>query len=77
MNAFQPVYLGQFLDPNAEDFIGIEYDHEWWLTDAARIAHSAAWSQLDPQHVEHLLGEIANLEQRIARLRPVDTDPPF
>lgn len=68
---------GQVTDPNAEDFVGIEYDHLWWLEDAARIMRTDAWRELDPQHVEHLLGEITNLEARIARLRPVEPDPPF
>jgi len=65
----------QVIDPEAPGFVGIEHDHDWWLEDAARITRSAAWSQLDPQHVIHLLGEIANLEAQITRLRPVASEP--
>jgi hypothetical protein len=70
--------FGQCLNPDAEDFFGTEYDHDWWLIDAARIAREAAWHELDPQHVEHLLGELANLQALIQREEVLDAlDPPF
>lgn len=75
MSASQPISQAQVIDPEAPGFFGVVYDHDWWLGDAARIARSAAWSQLDPQHVEHLLSEITNLEERLARLRPVEFEP--
>lgn len=75
MSAAQPINQAQLVDPEAANFAGIEFDHDWWLEDAARIARSAAWSQLDPQHIEHLLSEITNLEERLARLRPVESAP--
>jgi len=71
----RPERQTQVIDPEAPGFVGIEHDHDWWLEDAARITRSAAWSQLDPQHVIHLLGEIANLEAQITRLRPVASEP--
>ncbi|MEA3641748.1 MAG: hypothetical protein VBE63_17685 [Lamprobacter sp.] len=75
MSAAQPLRRAQVINPDAANFAGIEFDHEWWLEDAARIARSAAWSQLDPQHVKHLLGEIANLKERLVQLRPVESEP--
>lgn len=66
------------LDPVADAFFGTEYDHDWWLVDAARIARESAWHELDPQHVEHLLGELANLHALIQREETRNAlDPPF
>ncbi len=77
MSYSQPIPWGQLSNPNAENFMGVEYDHEFWLEDAARIARFDAWPELNAEHIRHLLSEITNLKQQIDQLRPVDPDPPF
>lgn len=69
--AAQPRPPGQYSDPNAEDFLGTEHDHLWWLSDAARLVRDAAWDELDPQHLCHLLEEVRDLQALLAEARAV------
>lgn len=63
---------GQVTDPNADDFLGTEHDHLWWLNDAARIVRLDAWAELDPQHVQHLLEEVRDLQALLDRCGAFD-----
>lgn len=77
MHAAQPL-TGQCLDPHADDFVGIEYDHLWWINDAARIVRTDDWSSFDPQHLRHMIEEVRDLQCILDNeRRGFSTETPF
>lgn len=58
---------GQAPGAQAPRLSGHKPDHLWWLNDACRIVREAAWAQLEPAHVRHLIEEVQDLQQLLDR----------
>ncbi|MEA3643356.1 MAG: hypothetical protein VBE63_25975 [Lamprobacter sp.] len=39
----------------------VEHDHLWWINDAARMVRTEDWSELNPEHIRHLIEEVRDL----------------
>jgi hypothetical protein len=54
--------IGQYLDPAAEDFLGIEADHYALITDASRMLRERDLSGFSLAHLAALIEEARDLQ---------------